>query len=156
MFPSRQIGILGRLGWVELQMARHGGYKSTQFLPLPCRTLSSSTALHAWLHVYFFSNHWQVGHSMVRLVSIFSPMLWDATLVYPHSAVLLSCPGDTVVLCSVLPCTLHPRLCSQITDSCTSPSPLCSQIINYCLLYVSIALPPPGFLCSFCFVSPPS
>ena len=61
----------------------------------------------------------------------FSPMLWDATLVYPHSAVLLSCPGDTVVLCSVLPCTLHPRLCSQITDSCTSPSPLCSQIINY-------------------------
>ena len=71
---------------------------------------------------------------MVRLVSIFSPMLWDATLVYPHSAVLLSCPGDTVVLCSVLPCTLHPRLCSQITDSCTSPSPLChrSLIIDYC------------------------
>ena len=64
----------------------------------------------------FFSNHWQVGHSMVRLVSIFSPMLLDATLVYPHSAVLLSCPCDTVVLCSVLPCTLHLRLCSQIIN----------------------------------------
>ena len=60
---------------------------------------------------------------MVRLVSFFSPMLWDASLVYPHSAVLLSCPGDTVVLCSVLPCTLHSRLCSQIIDYYTSPLP---------------------------------
>ena len=102
------------------------------FLPLPCRTLSSSTALHGWLHVYFFSNHWQVGHSMVRLVFIFSPMLWDATVVYPPSAVLLSCPCDTVILCSVLPCTLHLHFCSQITHSCTSPSPFCSQITYYC------------------------
>ena len=25
---------------------------------LPCRTLNPNSALHGWLHIYFFSNRW--------------------------------------------------------------------------------------------------
>ena len=41
--------------------------------PLPCQFLSSSTALHGWLHCYFFCHHWHVSYIMV---------LW--CLFFPH------------------------------------------------------------------------